>query len=80
MMNQKMNKDRVGGFNCPVCGNFIPTSMQELVTSARLVCPVCNLELTIDKAHSQRAMTAMSQVMDAQKNLDDASHFGTKQP
>lgn len=48
--------------------------------SARLLCPVCNLELTIDKAHSQRAMAAMSQVMDAQKNLDDASHFGTKQP
>ena len=47
---QNMNRDKVGGFSCPVCGGFIPTSMEELVTSSSLVCPVCNLQLTIDKA------------------------------
>ena len=31
---QNMNRDKVGGFSCPVCGGFIPTSMEELVTSS----------------------------------------------
>lgn len=77
-MIQNNNKEKVGGFNCPACRNFIPTSMEELVTSTKLSCPVCKLELSIDRAHSQQAMSAMSQVLDAQKNLDDASHFGRR--
>lgn len=75
---QNMNRDKVGGFNCPVCGNFIPTSMEELLTRSSLACPVCNLELTIDKAHSQKAMVAMNKVMEAQKNVENASHFDGK--
>ena len=75
---QNMNRDKVGGFSCPVCGGFIPTSMEELVTSSSLVCPVCNLQLTIDKASSQKAMAAMNKVMDAQKNVEKASHFDGK--
>lgn len=76
---QNVNRDRVGGFNCPVCGSFIPTSMEELMTRASLACPVCNLELTIDKKSSQQAMEAMNKVMEAQKKVESASHFDGKQ-
>lgn len=77
-MIQNMNRDRVGGFNCPVCGGFIPTSMEELVTSSSLVCPFCKLQLAIDKANSRKAMEAMNKVMEAQKNVEKASHFDGK--
>lgn len=77
-MIQNMNRDKVGGFNCPVCGGFIPTSMEELVTSSSLVCPFCNLQLAIDKANSQKAIEAMNKVMEAQKNVEKASHFDGK--
>lgn len=75
---QNMNRDKVSGFNCPVCGNFIPTSLEELMTKSSLVCPICNLELTIDKANSQKALDAMNKVMDAQRNVEKASHFDGK--
>ena len=52
--------------------------MEELLTRPSLACPVCNLELTIDKAHSQKAMVAMNKVMEAQKNVENASHFDGK--
>lgn len=76
---QNVNRDKVGGFNCPVCGSFIPTSMEELITRASLICPICNLELSIDKKSSEKAMEAMNKVMEAQKNVENTSHFDGKQ-
>lgn len=74
MMNNQSNIGQ-GGVQCPQCKTKIPTSMQELVSAAKLVCPRCALELIIDRAASQRAIEAMNKVLDAQQNLDKASHF-----
>lgn len=77
-MNNQINNAQ-GGIPCPVCKNTIPTSMQELVSAQKIVCPYCNLELWINKSESQKAIDAMNKVLDAQNNLEKASHFdGTR--
>ena len=67
-----------GGIPCPHCNTKIPTSMQELVTASKIVCPICRLELWINKSESQKAIDAMNKVLEAQNNLEKASlivHF-----
>lgn len=77
-MNNSTNNGQ-GGIPCPHCNTRIPTSMQELVTATKIVCPICRLELWIDRKSSEKAIMAMNKVLEAQRNLEDASHFdGTK--
>lgn len=64
---------QIPGMKCPVCGTFIPTSIQELLNAKGLVCPNCGLELSINRNESRRAMEILQDVDNAQKNLDKAS-------
>lgn len=73
-MNNPMNNSQ-GGVPCPNCNTKIPTSMQELVSALKIVCPSCGLELNIDSKNSEKAITAMNKVLEAQKKLEDASRF-----
>lgn len=53
--------------------------MQELVTASKIVCPICRLELWINKSESQKAIDAMNKVLEAQNNLEKVSRFdGTR--
>ena len=58
------------GMNCPRCKQFIPTTIQELLTSASLVCPHCGLILNINREESKRAMAILQDVNNAQQNLN----------
>ena len=70
-----MNTQRIAGFNCPICGQFIPTSITELLSASYLKCPQCQLVLTIDKEGSSTAMKALSDVDNAKKEVESKSTF-----
>lgn len=63
------------GLKCPQCGQFIPTTIAELLSAQALKCPYCGLELTINRAESKHAMEILKEVDDASKKLDNASKF-----
>ena len=60
---------------CPHCGQFIPTTIAELLSAQALRCPYCGLELTINRAESRHAMEILKEVDEASKKLDQASQF-----
>jgi DNA-directed RNA polymerase subunit RPC12/RpoP len=66
---------RVPGIRCPHCGNLIPTSIQLILFSSSLFCPTCGLKLNIDKRKSDKALEMIKKVEDAQKRVEETSHF-----
>lgn len=66
---------RIPGMPCPRCGNFIPTSINELLSANYLRCPTCQLQLNIDRQNSRKALNALEKVEEAQKQLDEKSKF-----
>ena len=68
-------QQRIPGMPCPRCGNFIPTSINELLSANYLRCPTCQLQLNIDRHNSQRALNALEKVEEAQRLLDEKSKF-----
>lgn len=61
---------QMAGLNCPRCHTFIPTSIPELLRSMALVCPCCQLRLSIDPQKSQTALQALCKIQAAQKRLE----------
>ena len=66
---------RVPGIRCPHCGNLIPTSIQQILFSSSLFCPTCGLKLNIDKRKSDKALEMLKKVDEAQKRVEETSHF-----
>lgn len=66
---------RIPSIHCPHCGNFIPTSIQQILFSNCLFCPTCGLKLNIDKRKSDKALKILAKIEEAQKRVEDASHF-----
>lgn len=62
------------GMKCPQCGEFIPTTIQHIITSSALVCPHCHLRLNIDRTKSGKAIDALRKVQEAQDNLERKTH------
>ena len=63
-------QQQMAGLNCPRCHGFIPTSITELLQSMALVCPCCQLRLSIDTQNSQTALQALGKIQAAQKRLE----------
>lgn len=70
-----MPQQQTPGLKCPQCGQFIPTSISELLSAQALHCPYCGLVLTINRQESKQAMDILKEVDDASKNLEKASKF-----
>lgn len=66
---------QASGFNCPSCKGFIPISVTELIKNNSVVCPICKLQLSINREASQSAIAALEKVQTAQENVDKASIF-----
>lgn len=66
---------RPAGLICPQCGQFIETTIFDLLTSRALTCRACGLMLRIDRIKSQRAFDALRKVQAAQLNLEKKSRF-----
>ena len=64
------------GMKCPQCGAFIETSIYQLLNTNELVCPSCQLRLSIDRMKSKSAFDALRKVQEGQKNLEKRSKFG----
>lgn len=74
-MAKDHQQQRVPGIRCPHCGNFIPTSIQQILFSSCLFCPTCGLKLNIDKRKSDKALQILAKVDEAQRRVEDVSHF-----
>lgn len=65
---------RIPGIRCPHCGNFIPTSIQQILFSSCLFCPTCGLKLSIDKRKSDKALKILQKVDEAQRRVESLSN------
>lgn len=63
------------GLKCPQCGEFIESSVFQLLTASALECPKCHLRLKIDRMKSQKAFEALRKVQAAQQNVERKSKF-----
>jgi len=71
----QQQQQRIPGIRCPHCGNLIPTSIQQILFSSSLFCPTCGLKLNIDKRKSDKALEMLKKVDEAQKRVEETSHF-----
>ncbi len=69
---------RLPGIRCPHCGNFIPTSIQQILFSGCLFCPTCGLKLNIDKRKSDKALKILAKVDEAQRRVEESSNFSRR--
>ena len=62
-------QQHVPGICCPICGNTIPISIQQLLFARALSCPTCGLTLYIDKRKSEKALQILAKVDEAMSRL-----------
>ncbi len=74
-MDQRKPPERQPGLRCPVCGAFIRTSIEELLSVHSLRCSECRLELKLDRWASAKALQALEKVQDARKKVENTSKF-----
>lgn len=74
-MSSQIQTQRMPGLQCPRCNSFIPTSIHELLSSNHLKCPICGLQLDIDRQKSDKALKALAKVELAQRQVDEKSSF-----
>ena len=74
-MGNNQRQGQTPGMPCPQCGQFIPTTVTELLVSSSLYCPYCGLRLSIDRAKSMKAMHALAKVEAAQRRVEKTSKF-----
>lgn len=65
----------VPGIQCPICSQLIPVSIRQLLFTRSLHCPVCGLSLFIDKKKSDKALKILAKVDEAQRRVENTSHF-----
>ncbi len=63
-------QQRISGFDCPQCGSFIPTTMEQIIKVAALVCPRCGLRLNIDNAKTVKTIEALIRLTEQQKKTE----------
>jgi predicted nucleic acid-binding Zn ribbon protein len=66
---------RMPSIQCPICSQLIPVSIHQLLFARSLHCPVCGLSLFIDKKKSDKALKILAKVDEAQRRVEDTSHF-----
>ena len=66
----QQQEQRMPGIRCPNCGNFIPTSIQQILFSHVLFCPTCGLKLNIDKRKADKALKILEKVDEAIDRVD----------
>lgn len=66
-MQQQHNKP---GLPCPICGQLIPISINQLLFDRALFCTSCGLRLSIDKQKTEKAQEILAKVEGAISRLD----------
>ncbi|WP_298616689.1 hypothetical protein [uncultured Odoribacter sp.] len=70
-----MQTEKMNGMECPGCAGFIPIDIRQLLYEGAIVCPHCNLRLTVNRPQSQAALKALKKVDEAVKCVEKSSHF-----
>lgn len=55
---------RTNGVPCPVCGEFIVSTIEEISSGKELVCPICGMKIKVTFEKSDKA----SEVLEKLKN------------
>lgn len=71
----RMPGRQVHGMDCPVCRNFIPISIRQLLYESGISCPHCGLVLTINKMQSRQALEALGRVEQACRKVKETETF-----
>lgn len=74
-MNPNTSRQKPSGLICPQCNKFIPISIRDLLTKKGIECPYCSLQLSIDRGKSQKALSALAKIHQAEKSVENASKF-----
>lgn len=64
-------QQRVPGFACPRCGQFMPVPIHHLLYQRSLSCPWCHYRLEIDCQMSEKVQSILDRVDDANRKVDD---------
>ena len=75
MFANQQQQNRPPGIPCPKCSFFIEMSLQSLLYNRGFKCPVCHLELTMDRASSQPALELIQKLNVAMENVERAKKF-----
>lgn len=67
MTGQSMHKH---GVPCPECSFVIPTTMEMLLSGAPIVCPMCGLNLHVDREKSAESLKLVSQLYEATQQVE----------
>jgi ssDNA-binding Zn-finger/Zn-ribbon topoisomerase 1 len=62
---------RKPGINCPECGQHFPVSMEMLLFQTAVQCPYCQLELTINKEASSKALEPLKTFYQKMKTAEE---------
>lgn len=74
-MEQLIRSSRVPGLSCPVCDEYIPTSITVLLSGVGLSCSSCGLHLEIDKKQSEKALKALAGLNEAHEQAERSRKF-----
>lgn len=72
---QPLAGPRISGMNCPICQNFIPISISQLLYDGGIMCPHCGLRMTINQSLSRRALDALRKVENATRRVKETETF-----
>jgi len=71
-LRSEHSSQHMPGMPCPNCGNFIPTSIQQILFSKSLYCPICGLSINIDKRKSDKALKMLEKIDKVQKKSEES--------
>lgn len=74
-LRTQYSSQHMPGMQCPNCGNFIPTSIKQILFSNSLCCSICGLRINIDKRKSDKALKILEKVDKAQRKVEDSSYY-----
>lgn len=64
-------QQRIPGFACPRCGQFMPVPIHQLLHQRSVSCPWCHQRLDIDRQASAKALSILAKVEEAQQRVNN---------
>ncbi len=74
-LRTQYSSQHISCMQCPNCENFIPASIQQILFSNSLCCPICGLRININKRKSDKALKILEKVDEAQRKVEDSSYY-----
>ena len=77
MVNESKGTEtrRVPGLDCPQCGFRIQLSVAMLLSGEPVLCPACDLKLSVDREESQACLNELRKVCAAIQKAEEAKNM-----